>query len=152
MGAPTRGDDFAKFSEKLHKIGKCLAFARVVRFTSDKGAKRRNRKFISSVGLVFQFHRSVVGSFYPFDVPAALAVETGPRVIATAGSSRWLAAVSHMAYNTLLFVFYWIQMVDGIPCDYVTQKIHKNELQNTKIRIPFIAKQNTMPRPHTKHL
>ena len=50
---PGGGEDFAKFSEKLHKIGKCLAFARVVRFTSDKGAKRRNIKLISSVGLVF---------------------------------------------------------------------------------------------------
>ena len=82
----------------------------------------------STVGSVSQLHRSILGSFCPCNVPAALAVETGSGVkAAAAGSSRWLAAVSHMAYNTLLFVFYWIQMVEGIPCDYVTRQIHNNE-------------------------
>ena len=105
-GGGHAGYNFAKFSEKLHKIDKCLAFEDPL-MTNDKRAKGRNRKFISNVGSVSQLHQSVVGSFCGYDVPTALAVETESRVkSAAAGSSRWLAAVSHMPRNTLLCLFF----------------------------------------------
>ena len=74
--------------------------------------------------------------------------ELNQQLVPTGGWQLWATwLTTHFCY-----VFYWIQMAGKILCGYVTQQIHNNESQNTKIRIPFIAKWYTMPRPHTKHL